>query len=99
MKEFNKLVRDKIPDIIKNNGEIAITRILEDSEYIEELNIKLKEEVNEYLADNNVEEIADIVEVLIAILKYKNIDYSEFENVRKEKVEKRGIYTWNKKWN
>ena len=92
MKKFNKLVRDKIPEKIEKNGEVAITRILDDNEYIEHLNIKLKEEVNEYLADNNVEEIADIMEVLLAILKYKKIDYSEFENVRKEKVEKRGAF-------
>jgi predicted house-cleaning noncanonical NTP pyrophosphatase (MazG superfamily) len=92
MKEFNKLVRDKIPQIIENNGEFAETRILTDEEYINELNIKLKEEVNEYLEDNNVEEIADIVEVLLAILKYKSISYEEFESIRNIKVEKRGAF-------
>lgn len=92
MKEFNKLVRDKIPEIIENNGEVAKTRILSDNEYINELNIKLKEEVSEYLADNNVEEIADIMEVLLAILKYKKIEYRQFENIRLGKVEKRGAF-------
>lgn len=92
MKEFNKLVRDKIPEFIEANGEVSSTRILESEEYIQELNIKLQEEVNEYLADNNVEEIADIMEVLLAILKYKKIDYSEFEKIRLSKVEKRGSF-------
>lgn len=92
MKEFNKLVRDKIPEIIENNGEVAKIIILDSEEYIQELNIKLKEEVNEYLEDNNVEEIADIIEVLLAILKYKNIEYSEFEKLRMNKVEKRGAF-------
>ena len=92
MIEFNKLVRDKIPDIIENNGEIAMTKILSDEEYINELNIKLKEEVNEYIKDNNVEEIADIMEVLQAILKYNNIEHSEFEQIRINKVEKRGAF-------
>ena len=92
MKEFNKLVRDRIPEIIEGNGEVAKTRILEDEEYINELNIKLKEEVNEYLADNSIEEIADIMEVLLAILKYNKIEYGEFEKMRTAKVEKRGSF-------
>ena len=69
MKKFNKLVRDRIPEIIESNGEFAKTIILEDEEYINQLNIKLKEEVSEYLLDNNIEEIADIMEVLLAIIK------------------------------
>jgi len=92
MKEFNKLVRDKIPAIIENNGEVAKTRILTDEEYIKELNFKLNEEVKEYFEDNNVEKIADIIEVLLAILKYNNIEYSEFEKIRLSKVEKRGAF-------
>lgn len=92
MIEFNKLVRDKIPEIIESNREIAKTRILDDEEYIKELNIKLKEEVQEYLADNNVEEIADIMEVILAILKYNNIEYDEFENIRLSKAQKRGAF-------
>lgn len=92
MKEFNKLVRDKIPEKIERNGEIAKTRILNDDEYIKQLNIKLKEEVEEYLQDNNIEEIADIMEVLLAILKYNNVEYDEFEKIRISKVQKRGAF-------
>jgi len=92
MKQFNKLVRDRIPEIIENNGEFAKVRILEDEEYINELNIKLKEEVNEYLIDNNIEEIAEIMEVLLAILKFNKIEYDEFEKIRTSKVQKRGAF-------
>lgn len=92
MKEFNKLVRDKIPEIIQKNGEYAKLRILTNDEYIRELNIKLKEEVNEYLSDNNIEEIADIVEVLLAILKYNKVEFSELEKLRLSKAEKRGSF-------
>lgn len=92
MKEFNKLVRDKIPEIIEQNGETAKIRILGNEEYIKELNTKLKEEVEEYLVDNNVEEIADIIEVLLAILKYNKIEYSEFDKLRASKAEKRGAF-------
>lgn len=89
MREFNKLVRDKIPEIIKGNGEVAVCRTLENDEYIKELNTKLKEEVFEYLEDNNVEELADIYEVMLAILKFKNVEVQEFENIRKSKSDKR----------
>ena len=62
MKEFNKLVRDRIPEIIEKNGQIAYTRILTDVEYKNALEEKLKEEVNEYISDNSIEELADILE-------------------------------------
>lgn len=91
-KVYNKLVRDKIPEIIKNDNCKPITKVLNDEEYIKELNKKLKEETNEYLNDNNVEELADIVEVIYAILDSKNVSIEEFETIRKLKVEKRGAF-------
>lgn len=92
MKKFNKLVRDKIPEIIENDDKKPIIRTLSDQEYLMELNKKLQEEVNEYLEDNNIEELADIIEVVYGILYAKNIDLLEFEKIRKEKVEKRGAF-------
>lgn len=92
MKEYNKLVRDNIPEIMIKNNAKPITRILSDEEYIKELNKKLLEEVNEYLSDENVEELADIEEVLLAILKYKNVSETEFNNIRQQKVLKRGAF-------
>lgn len=92
MKKFNKLVRDKIPEIIENNNQICKTRILSDKEYIEQLNIKLQEELNEYLEDGSVEELADMQEVMYAILKFKEVSLSDYEKIRSEKVEKRGAF-------
>lgn len=92
MKIYNKLVRDKIPEIIKSKGEKAKIRILNNEEYKKELDKKLVEEVNEYLSDNNVEELADIVEVIYGILNSMNISIEEFEKIRKLKVEKRGAF-------
>ena len=92
MGTYNKLVRDKIPDIIKSNGEKPIIKRLDDSEYIYQLNINILEEINEYLESGEVEELADLEEVLRAILDYKKISYSEFEEIRKEKVKKRGAF-------
>ena len=92
MKVYNKLVRDKIPEIINNDNKKAITRILNNEEYLNELNKKLKEEVSEYFEDNNVEELADIVEVIYGILNAKNVKLEEFETIRQTKVDKRGAF-------
>jgi len=71
MPTYNKLVRDKILDIIKSKGQIAKYRQLEEREYHQELKRKLQEEVNEYLTaeDNHkaIEELADILEVIYAL--------------------------------
>lgn len=92
MKIYNKLVRDKIPDIMNNNGAIPVIRELDEQEYLFELNKKLQEETLEYLESGNVEELADIEEVLLAILKVKNVTNEEFEEIRKTKVLKRGAF-------
>ena len=92
MKIYNKLVRDNIPEIMIKNGAVPVTRILSDEEYLNELNKKLQEELNEYLNDGNVLELADLEEVLLAILKVKNITKEEFDNIRIEKVNKRGAF-------
>lgn len=92
MKVYNKLVRDKIPDIILKDNELPVTRILDDEEFIKELNKKLQEEVNEYLDGENVEEMVDILEVIRAILEYKMVSYEEIEDKRKKKAQKRGAF-------
>ena len=93
MKSYNKLVRDKIPEIIKNNGAKSIsTKILDDEEYLNALHTKLQEELNEYLASGEIEELADLEEVLRAILDAKQTSYSDFEQIRQNKVNKRGAF-------
>lgn len=92
MKIYNKLVRDNIPEIMINNGANPITRILTDEEYLKELNKKLSEEVNEYLESGSIEEIADIKEVILAILKVKKVSRTKLEEIRKDKSSKRGSF-------
>lgn len=92
MKIYNKLVRDKIPQIIENNNEICKIRVLNDQEYLVELNKKMVEEMNEYLQSGEIEELADLEEVLRAILDVKKCSYHKFETIRKTKVEKRGAF-------
>jgi predicted house-cleaning noncanonical NTP pyrophosphatase (MazG superfamily) len=92
MKVFNKLVRDKIPDIILADNQLPVTRILKDDEYVEALNSKLLEEVNEYLDGNNINEIADILEVIRAIVEQQGLTMEEIEEKRVKKAEKRGAF-------
>jgi len=93
MGSYNKLVRDNIPEIIKARGENPITAVLDDETYKAELDKKLLEEVNEYLSDDNPEEIADVLEVIMAILEYKKISFEEIEKIRLEKKARRGSFT------
>lgn len=86
----NKLIRDKIPDIIKETGKQPIIEVLSDEEYKAQLDAKLSEELKEYLAEDSVEELADLVEVVYAILKFKGTSIEEFEEIRRNKACKRG---------
>jgi len=92
LKIYNKLVRDNIEEIMIKNGAKPVTRILNDEEYLAELNKKISEEVNEYLESGEVEELADIEEVILAILKTKAISRDKLEQIRKDKASKRGHF-------
>lgn len=86
----SKLVRDKIPEIIKKKNAVPITHIASDEEYWQKLKEKLQEEVDEFMKDSNDEELADILEVVYAICDFKEIDKNKFELLRKKKAEERG---------
>ncbi|HEX7632925.1 MAG TPA: nucleoside triphosphate pyrophosphohydrolase [Candidatus Saccharimonadales bacterium] len=93
MKIYNKLVRDKIPEIIAAQGKALKTRVLTDEEHLEALVKKLEEEYQEFKADLNVEELADLQEVLFGLADALNISREELEKVRAEKAAKRGAFT------
>lgn len=90
---YNKLVRDKIPEIISASGKKASCRILNKNEYITELDRKLNEECTEYQTDKNIEELADMLEVIYAIAEARGYSAAELERVRLEKSEKRGGFS------
>lgn len=90
MPVYNKLVRDKIPEIIENSGKKVITTVLNQEEYLTELDRKLNEECAEYQQDKSIEELADMLEVIYAITVARGYSVEELEQVRREKAEKRG---------
>lgn len=88
--QYNKLVRDKIPEIIEASGKTCSTEVLSDGEYLKMLDAKLDEELAEYHKDQNIEELADLVEVIYATAKARGYTHEELEKVRAEKASKRG---------
>lgn len=93
MEKYNKLVRDKIPSIITNNGEIPVTRILNDEEYKTELERKLYEEYQEVINSNDkdrLEELADMIEVIKALANLEGKNLKDIILIAEQKREKRG---------
>lgn len=88
----NKLIRDKIPTIIKSSGKTAVIKIVSGTELLEMLNQKLKEELQEYAESGEVEELVDLFEVICGIIDFKNITLKEFEELRQAKIKERGAF-------
>lgn len=94
MPVYNKLVRDKIPDIIEKAGKKYQTRILSNEEYIKALQEKGFEELEEYVeakdTASSLEELADVLEIIHSLAEYHGSSLNEIEELRKRKVDQRG---------
>lgn len=94
MPTYNKLVRDRIPEVIVNTGKKFSTKILDEKGYIIELKKKAYEELEEYFNTDTkkdaIEELADLLEIIHALSDYHGSSIDEVEEVRKQKAEKRG---------
>lgn len=91
-KIYNKLVRDKIIEIIHQDDKHCTYDILSKDECIIKLEEKLSEELEEYLASKEIEELADLQEVIYALIELKGYSKKEFEAIRLMKVDKRGAF-------
>ncbi len=87
---YNKAIRDKIPEIIRESGKKCNIHTLSDEKFLVEIEKKLSEEVTEYQNDKNPEELADILEVIYAIAQLKGISKEELEKIRIKKLQDRG---------
>lgn len=88
--KYRKLVRDRIPEIIEATGKTCVTEVLPDEEYLKMVDAKLDEELAEYHNDQNIEELADLLEVIYAATLARGYSIDELESVRAEKAAKRG---------
>ncbi|WP_144656241.1 nucleoside triphosphate pyrophosphohydrolase [Bacillus tropicus] len=97
MPTYNKLIRNKIPQIIKNNGKTLTTRILPEDEYIKEICKKTQEELTEYLevdtTEHKLEELSDLLELINALAEHEGSTLEEINNIRKKKAEERGGFS------
>ena len=92
IKQYNKLVRDRIPEIIEASGKNCATEIPSDADYLKMLDAKLDEELAEYHRDQTIEELADLLEVIYAAAMARGYTLEQLESVRAAKAEKRGAF-------
>ena len=90
--KYNKLVRDKIPEIIKKKGEKCKTHIANVEEYWGKLKEKLQEEIKEFSENETIEEMADILEIIDAVCSYKKFGKGKLESIKKQKAKERGRF-------
>lgn len=91
--KYNKLVRDRIPEIIRAQGKECLCRMLTETEYLEFLDAKLNEELAEYQESKSMEELADLLEVIYAVAAARGSSIDEVERIRQAKAAKRGGFT------
>ncbi|MBR0340888.1 MAG: nucleoside triphosphate pyrophosphohydrolase [Oscillospiraceae bacterium] len=87
---YHKLVRDKIPEIIEKAGKTCVWFTLSDEEYLKLLDEKLNEELAEYQESKDLEELADLLEVMRAVASARGSSMEDVEKSRIQKAEKRG---------
>jgi predicted house-cleaning noncanonical NTP pyrophosphatase (MazG superfamily) len=95
MTTFNKVIRDKIPEIIQKDGYTCNIQTLSDEKFLLEIEKKLSEEVTEYQNDKNPEELADILEVIYKIAQLKGVSKEELEKIRIKKLQNKGGFEKN----
>ena len=92
VKKHNDLVRDRVPEIIEQSGKRCVVTVLEQSEYLKMLEVKLQEDVSEYQKSKSLVKLADLLEVTEASVKVRGYSWDELTRVRKVMLEKRGGY-------
>ena len=92
MKTYNKLVRDRIPEIIEKTGKRCEIEILNDEEYLKSIDAKLDEELAEYHKEQNLEELADLLEVIYAATIARGYSIEDLEKMRAFKANERGAF-------
>jgi len=92
---YNKAIRDKIPQIIEESGRSCNVKTLSDDEFLIEIEKKLSEEITEYQKDRDPAELADILEVIYKVAQLRGITKEKLEEIRLKKVQERGSFEKN----
>lgn len=87
---YNKLVRDKIPQICLDQGLMPLTRTLSEGEFVTELKKKLQEEVSEFMEHGDPAELVDLLEVIYALAAVYGVTREQLEDMRLRKAKARG---------
>ncbi|WP_440990438.1 nucleoside triphosphate pyrophosphohydrolase [Haloarchaeobius baliensis] len=90
MREYDKLVRDRIPEVIRENDETPVTHTVAGEAYRERLREKLVEEATEFRDDPSVAELGDVLDVVAAIREAEDIDREDLQRKRRAKRAARG---------
>jgi predicted house-cleaning noncanonical NTP pyrophosphatase (MazG superfamily) len=91
-REYDKLVRNRIPEVIEEDGETPVVHVADGEEYERRLREKLDEEVAEYQENGRVEELADVLEVVHALREREGLSAAELADIRAEKADERGRF-------
>jgi predicted house-cleaning noncanonical NTP pyrophosphatase (MazG superfamily) len=94
-KEYNKAIRDKIPEIIQKSGKICLIKKLSNEEFLPYIEKKLIEENDEYFSSHSVEELVDLLEVIYRIAELKGVSHNELESICNKKRLERGGFSKN----
>jgi predicted house-cleaning noncanonical NTP pyrophosphatase (MazG superfamily) len=89
---FHKLVRDRIARMIEKQGKKAVVHVATEEEYYYELKTKLLEEAHEYIKSGEIEELADLLQVIYTICEYKNFPREMLEDLRRKKNTEKGKF-------
>lgn len=91
-REYDKLVRDDVPEIIETDGETPVTHVADSEEYADRLAEKLLEEAREYREDETTAELADVLEVVHALRRHHGLSETELAEKRERKAAQRGCF-------
>lgn len=93
--DYNKAIRDGIPYIIRTSGKNCFVKTVSDEEFLPYMENKLLEEVNEYLESREIEELADVLEVICRIVELKGVSIDEVKKIQSAKSFERGSFSKN----
>ena len=92
---YNKVIRDKIPEIIEESGSTCEWQVLGDEEFLPYLELKLHEELEEYDQSKSIMELVDVIEVIYRIAGIRKVSRKELERMRLDKLNERGGFERN----